>query len=70
MPNFKLQVTYQTDFFLDKNKDYVVPEFESLLSASKCSFVSGLFPPQSEETSKSAKFSSIATQFKVLLFFF
>ncbi|KAI9078793.1 hypothetical protein K1719_039251 [Acacia pycnantha] len=57
-------VTYQTDFFLDKNKDYVVPEFEALLNASKCSFVSVLFPPPPEETSKSSKFSSIATQFK------
>ncbi|XP_027913913.1 myosin-8-like [Vigna unguiculata] len=60
-------VTYQTDFFLDKNKDYVVPEHAALLSASKCSFVSGLFPPLPEETTKSTKFSSIATQFKLQL---
>ncbi|KAL5070812.1 hypothetical protein RYX36_021699 [Vicia faba] len=57
-------VTYQTDLFLDKNKDYVVPEHAALLSASKCSFVSGLFPPLHEESTKSTKFSSIATQFK------
>ncbi|XP_058724156.1 myosin-7-like [Vicia villosa] len=57
-------VTYQTDLFLDKNKDYVVPEHAALLCASKCSFVSGLFPPLHEETTKSTKFSSIATQFK------
>ncbi|KAK7308383.1 hypothetical protein VNO77_41987 [Canavalia gladiata] len=57
-------VTYQTDFFLDKNKDYVVPEHAALLSASKCPFVSGLFPPLPEETTKSTKFSSIAAQFK------
>ncbi|WJX10583.1 hypothetical protein P8452_01285 [Trifolium repens] len=57
-------VTYQTDLFLDKNKDYVVPEHAALLSASNCSFVSGLFPPLPEETTKSTKFSSIATQFK------
>ncbi|KAL2339400.1 hypothetical protein Fmac_007340 [Flemingia macrophylla] len=57
-------VTYQTDFFLDKNKDYVVPEHAALLSASKCPFVAGLFPPLPEETTKSTKFSSIATQFK------
>ncbi|KAI4345961.1 hypothetical protein L6164_013044 [Bauhinia variegata] len=57
-------VTYQTEFFLDKNKDFVVPEHEALLAASKCSFVSGLFPPSPEETSKTAKFSSIATKFK------
>ncbi|CAL5213806.1 unnamed protein product [Lathyrus oleraceus] len=57
-------VTYQTDLFLDKNKDYVVPEHAGLLCASKCSFVSGLFPPLHEESTKSTKFSSIATQFK------
>ncbi|KAL2946237.1 hypothetical protein AAZX31_20G002600 [Glycine max] len=60
-------VTYQTDFFLDKNKDYVVPEHAALLSNSKCPFVSGLFPPLPEETTKSTKFSSIATQFKLQL---
>ncbi|CAN1144752.1 XI-2 [Linum perenne] len=57
-------VTYQTEFFLDKNKDYVVPEHQALLSQSKCSFVSGLFPPLPEESSKSSKFSSIGTRFK------
>ncbi|MED6185847.1 hypothetical protein PIB30_060943 [Stylosanthes scabra] len=57
-------VTYQTDLFLDKNKDYVVPEHAALLNASKCDFVSGLFPPLPEETSKSTKFASVATQFK------
>ncbi|XP_038902014.1 myosin-6-like isoform X2 [Benincasa hispida] len=57
-------VTYQTELFLDKNKDYVVAEHQALLSASKCSFVSGLFPPLPEETSKSSKFSSIGTRFK------
>ncbi|KAF1863221.1 hypothetical protein Lal_00014681 [Lupinus albus] len=57
-------VTYQTELFLDKNKDYVVPEHAALLSASNCSFVSGLFPPLPEDTTKSTKFSSVATQFK------
>lgn len=59
------QVTYQTDLFLDKNKDYVVAEHQALLSASKCSFVSCLFPPLAEESSKSSKFSSIGSRFKV-----
>nr|GME00746.1 splicing factor 3B subunit 2 [Ipomoea batatas] len=58
-------VTYQTELFLDKNKDYVVPEHQAVLSASRCSFISNLFPPPAEETSKSAKFSSIGTRFKV-----
>lgn len=63
------QVTYQTDFFLDKNKDYVITEHQALLSASKCSFVSGLFPPLPEESSKTSKFVSIGSQFKVCFFF-
>ncbi|TKY62281.1 Myosin-6 protein [Spatholobus suberectus] len=57
-------VTYQTEFFLDKNKDYVVAEHQALLHASKCPFVSGLFPPSPEESSKQSKFSSIGSRFK------
>ncbi|KAK2993355.1 hypothetical protein RJ640_007622, partial [Escallonia rubra] len=57
-------VTYQTEFFLDKNKDYVVAEHQALLNASKCSFVSGLFPLLAEESSKTSKFSSIGSRFK------
>jgi myosin-5 len=60
-----VQVQYQSDQFLDKNKDYVVPEHRDLLSASKCSFVAGLFPPVSEEAAKSSKFSSISSRFRV-----
>ncbi|KAG8055648.1 hypothetical protein GUJ93_ZPchr0001g33025 [Zizania palustris] len=59
-------VIYQADHFLDKNKDYVVAEHQELLNASRCSFVSVLFPPASEENTKSSK-SSIATRFKVQL---
>lgn len=62
-----IQVLYQSDQFLDKNKDYVVAEHQELLSASKCSFISGLFPLLPEETSKSSKFSSIGARFKVPL---
>ncbi|CAI9260809.1 unnamed protein product [Lactuca saligna] len=58
------EVTYQTEFFLDKNKDYVVAEQQALLSASKCTFVSNLFPPLAEESSKTSKFSSIGSRFK------
>ncbi|KAK7267491.1 hypothetical protein RIF29_20165 [Crotalaria pallida] len=57
-------VTYQTELFLDKNKDYVVAEHQALLYASTCPFVSGLFPPSPEESSKQSKFSSIGTRFK------
>ncbi|TQD74336.1 hypothetical protein C1H46_040131 [Malus baccata] len=57
-------VTYQTELFLDKNKDYVVAEHQALLSASTCSFVSGMFTSLVEDTSKSSKFSSIGSRFK------
>ncbi|KAF3457491.1 hypothetical protein FNV43_RR02149 [Rhamnella rubrinervis] len=60
-------VTYQTELFLDKNKDYVVAEHQALLSASECSFVSGLFPPLPEDSAKSSKFSSIGSRFKLQL---
>ncbi|KAG0546528.1 hypothetical protein BDA96_01G002200 [Sorghum bicolor] len=56
-------VTYQTDLFLDKNIDYAVNEHQVLLNASKCSFVSSLFPP-CEESTKSSKFTSIGSSFK------
>ncbi|XP_062023728.1 myosin-16 isoform X4 [Rosa rugosa] len=61
------EVQYQSDQFLDKNKDYVVPEHRDLLSASKCPFVVGLFPPVSEEAAKSSKFSSISSRFRGVL---
>ncbi|WVZ99419.1 hypothetical protein U9M48_044721 [Paspalum notatum var. saurae] len=60
------EVTYQSDHFLDKNRDYVVVEHQELLNASKCSFVSGLFPSVLEENTKASK-SSIATRFKGVL---
>ncbi|GKB65026.1 myosin-6-like protein [Tanacetum coccineum] len=57
-------VTYQTELFLDKNKDYVIAEHQSLLSASECPFVASLFPMSSDDSVKSSKFSSIGTRFK------
>ncbi|KAG5243498.1 myosin [Salix suchowensis] len=61
------EVVYLADQFLDKNKDYVVAEHQDLLTASKCPFVAGLFPPLPEESSKSSKFSSIGSRFKLQL---
>ncbi|KAK2452762.1 hypothetical protein P8452_00475 [Trifolium repens] len=59
------KVTYHTDTFLDKNRDYVVVEHCNLFSSSNCPFVSGLFPSLPEESSRSSyKFSSVATRFK------
>ncbi|KAL6210845.1 hypothetical protein ACLB2K_016077 [Fragaria x ananassa] len=60
-------VTYQTELFLDKNKDYVVAEHQALLCASTCSFVSGLFSSLLEDSAKSSKFSSIGSRFKLQL---
>ncbi|ESQ50397.1 hypothetical protein EUTSA_v10001881mg [Eutrema salsugineum] len=57
-------VTYQTEQFLEKNKDYVVAEHHALLGASRCIFIAGLFPPLMEDASKQSKFSSVASQFK------
>uniref|UniRef100_A0A2C9WMD3 Myosin motor domain-containing protein n=2 Tax=Manihot esculenta TaxID=3983 RepID=A0A2C9WMD3_MANES len=56
------EVQYQSDLFLDKNKDYVVPEHRELLSASRCSFVSGLFRSPTEENAKPSKFSAIGSR--------
>lgn len=59
------KVTYKTDTFLDKNRDYVVVEHCNLLSSSKCPFIAGLFPSLPEESSRSSyKFSSVASRFK------
>lgn len=62
-----LQVTYQTDSFLDKNRDYIVVEHCNLLSSSQCSFISGLFASLPESSRSSYKFSSVASRFKVKL---
>ncbi|CAA0838022.1 Myosin-15 [Striga hermonthica] len=59
------KVSYQTETFLDKNRDYVVVEHCNLLASSTCHFISGLFPPLPEESARSSyKFSSVASRFK------
>ncbi|KAL9226908.1 hypothetical protein vseg_002666 [Gypsophila vaccaria] len=59
------KVNYQTEYFLDKNRDYVVVEHCSVLSSSKCPLIVDLFPTISEETSRSSyKFSSVSSRFK------
>ncbi|KAH9616472.1 hypothetical protein KSS87_005406 [Heliosperma pusillum] len=59
------KVTYQTEYFLDKNRDYVVVEHCNVLSSSKCPLIAVLFPSISEETSRSSyKFSSVSSRFK------
>ncbi|CAN8292826.1 unnamed protein product [Cochlearia groenlandica] len=58
------EVTYQSNHFIDKNKDYIVAEHQELFAASTCSFVAGLFPTLDENSPRSSKFSSIGTRFK------
>ncbi|XP_066385763.1 protein OPAQUE1-like isoform X5 [Miscanthus floridulus] len=63
--HFAGKVTYQTDLFLEKNRDYVIAEHQNLLSSSKCSFISGLFASHQDDPLKpSYKFSSVASRFK------
>ncbi|GMH17584.1 hypothetical protein Nepgr_019425 [Nepenthes gracilis] len=61
------EVMYQADLFLDKNKDFVVAEHQALFTASKCPFVAALFPPLPQDSSKSSKFISIGSRFKLQL---
>ncbi|XP_010432598.2 PREDICTED: myosin-15-like [Camelina sativa] len=59
------KVTYQTEAFLDKNRDYTIVEHCNLLSSSKCPFVARLFPPAPEDSARSSyKFSSVSSRFK------
>ncbi|XP_057511088.1 myosin-15 isoform X2 [Actinidia eriantha] len=65
MAHYAGKVTYQTNTFLDKNRDYVVVEHCNLLCSSKCPFIAGLFLSLPEESSRSSyKFSSVASRFK------
>ncbi|GJP53786.1 hypothetical protein CLOM_g12923 [Closterium sp. NIES-68] len=57
------KVTYQTDLFLEKNKDYVVMEHQALLGASEDPFVAALFPMPSGDKAKT-KFTSLGSGFK------
>eukprot|EP00850_Spirogloea_muscicola_P024021 SM000424S15774 [mRNA] locus=s424:4361:16524:- [translate_table: standard] len=58
------QVTYQTDLFLEKNKDYIVAEHQTLLGNSSCPFVASIFPLANDTSTSSYKFSSLGTGFK------
>jgi len=68
-------VTYKTEHFLDKNRDFVVAEHQELLGKSEKEFVSkGLFPDLTADgdsngaskpgTNSSYKFSSVGARFK------
>mmetsp|Transcript_16539 Transcript_16539/g.49488 ORF Transcript_16539/g.49488 Transcript_16539/m.49488 type:complete len:1726 (-) Transcript_16539:622-5799(-) len=71
------EVSYQTDNFLTKNRDFVVAEHQLLLEASSQSYVAQLFPPEVDtngadpagakkggKVGQGYKFSSLASRFK------
>lgn len=43
-------VSYRTENFLNKNKDFVVAEHQQLMQNSTVEFVRALFPPEPEDT--------------------
>ncbi|KAG8091319.1 hypothetical protein GUJ93_ZPchr0012g21230 [Zizania palustris] len=51
LSHFAGKVIYQTELFLEKNRDYVNLEHQNLLCSSKCSFLSGLFASQQDDPS-------------------
>ena len=57
-------MTYRTDAFLEKNRDFVVAEHQALLGASARKFVCGLFPPEPEPTGGNSayRFSSVGSR--------
>ncbi|KAL4445379.1 hypothetical protein ABPG77_011204 [Micractinium sp. CCAP 211/92] len=61
-------VTYKTDNFLSKNRDFVVAEHQALLGASSEPFVRGLFPPDEDggagKAQSAYRFSSVGSRFK------
>lgn len=68
------KVTYRTENFLVKNRDFIVAEHQALLAGSSQVFVQGLFPPEEPPAAdaggkgrpgaSSYKFSSVGSQFK------
>mmetsp|Transcript_16713 Transcript_16713/g.28212 ORF Transcript_16713/g.28212 Transcript_16713/m.28212 type:complete len:1568 (-) Transcript_16713:109-4812(-) len=61
------KVCYDTLYFLDKNKDFVVQSHQNLLESSSSEFLKFLFPKNEEDTHSSMKFSSVGSRFKLQL---
>ena len=60
-------VTYSTDSFIPKNRDFVVAEHQALLGSSDRAFVASLFPGEAEAAGgvgSGYKFSSVGSRFK------
>ena len=66
------EVTYQSDNFIDKNKDFAVLDHQTLLAASELGLLAAIFEPKPEPETKAPgrggksamKFSSIGAGFK------
>eukprot|EP01119_Soliformovum_irregulare_P020308 TRINITY_DN6548_c0_g1_i8.p1 TRINITY_DN6548_c0_g1~~TRINITY_DN6548_c0_g1_i8.p1 ORF type:complete len:1188 (-),score=488.31 TRINITY_DN6548_c0_g1_i8:69-3632(-) len=62
------QVTYSTEGFIEKNKDFIVPEHISLLEKSGNKFVASLFAKfwasQGAQGGKGGQFVSVGSQFR------
>ena len=64
------KVTYDTLLFLDKNRDYLIPEQFVILGASEEAFVKGIFAGEAaafKESGGSMKFASVGSAFKASL---
>ncbi len=51
-------VSYRTENFLNKNKDFVVAEHQQLMQNSSVEFVRALFPPEAAEETTPQKVGS------------
>ena len=62
------EVTYESDSFLDKNKDFVIQEHVEILASSSHKGLTDMFSAtsteQSERSKSSTKFSSVSARFK------
>ena len=60
LPRYPRQVSYKTQNFLDKNRDFVVAEHEALMQASSEPFTHLLFPSDPDAV-RAAAFTSTST---------
>ena len=59
-------VTYKTDNFLAKNRDFVVAEHQALLQASGEGFVQALFPAEPEANGNAVCCSAFSPAWKLM----